>query len=290
MDVQIKALIFDIVAECRVLKAELQQAGIGILIPFLGIHSTEALRKETERCGYSPGDCLLLTNKEQHAKEAKLLGMPVIGCVEGHFEVPKTTVLLESPEEVSVSYLNRVFCHERGIPAVILETPRLFVRELRETETAALYEILTDVEVARFLPAKTGTREEELEKLSSYVSCVYSFFEFGYWGVFLKETGELIGRAGFREGSYPPEVGYVLKRSKWGLGLGTELLSGLLLYAKEEIDCTEVVARMDNKNAASMRVAEKCGFLRVPCEPVSAEICHDMPEKESNTVLYHYVM
>ena len=116
-------------------------------------------------------------------------------------------------------------------------------------------------ETAKYLPAKAGTREEELEKLVSYVSCVYSFFGYGYWGAFSKETGELIGRAGFKEGEYPLEAGYVIKRSEWGKGYATEILSELVRYANEELDCTEIVANIDERNTASLRVAEKCGII-----------------------------
>ena len=276
MDYRMKAVIFDIVAECRELKHALQSAGILVLAPFFGLRITEVLQQETGLFGVPAEECLFLTNREQHAKEAKALGMVVVGCVEGHFEVPKTTTLLESPEEVSVSYLDRVFCHEKELPAMILETPRMFIRELSKQDMDALYEILTEEETARFLPAKAGTREEELEKLISYVSCVYSFFEYGYWGVFLKETGELIGRAGFKEGSFPPEAGYVIKRSLWGKGLGTEVLESLTRYAQDEIGCDEVQARIDRRNSASKRVAEKCGFLVTEERGAEAEAEQDV--------------
>jgi len=125
----------------------------------------------------------------------------------------------------------------------------------------ALYEILTEEETARYLPAKAGTKEEELEKLISYVSCVYSFFGYGYWGVFSKETGELIGRAGFKEGEFPLEAGYVIKRSCWGCGYATEVLTELVHYADEELGCTEIYVNIDERNTASLRVAEKCGVI-----------------------------
>lgn len=260
MQFQMKAVVFDILAECRELKCELQKTGVPVLAPFLGIRITEALKQETESAGLSAETCLFITNKEQHAKEARALGMAVIGCVEGHFEVPKTTILLESPEDTSVSYLDRAFCHEKKLPAMIFETPRMVVKELTGEDMDALYAILTEDEVSRYLPAKAGNREEELEKLISYISCVYSFFEYGYWGVFAKESGALIGRAGFREGSYPPEVGYVIEHSRWGMGLGTEVLEHLIRYAGEEIGCSEIHAKIDKANTASIRVAQKCGF------------------------------
>ena len=274
MHYQMKAVVFDILAECNELKTELRCAGVTVLTPFLGISVQEALRQELACAGFLGEEVLFLTNNEPHARAAQACGMAVIGCVEGHFEVPKAATLLESPEEVSVGYLNLVYCHAKKIPALILETERMYVKELTAQDMNRLYEILTDDEVARYLHAKAGSREEELEKLISYVSCVYPFFEYGYWGVFFKETGALIGRAGFREGSYPPEAGYVICRELWGQGLATELLLALKQYAVEELAAEEIRAKIDTQNRASIRVAEKCGFsLKTQEESIAEYTC-----------------
>lgn len=258
---QLKAVIFDILAECKELKRELADAGILILIPFFGLQVEHALKEMLTDTKLLAEDCLMLTNNEQHAKIAAELGMAVAGCMEGPFEVPKQVTLLESPSEVSAGYLNQAYCHAKKLPATILETGRCFIREMTADNMDELYDILTDEEVAKYLPAKCGSREEELEKLVSYAAYAYSFFEYGYWGVFSKETGELIGRAGFKEGSYPLEAGYVIRRSDWGKGFATEVVSALVRYAKDELDSSEIHAVIDEQNIASLRVAKKCGLI-----------------------------
>lgn len=258
---QVKAVVFDLQAECRELKQELANAGITVMIPFFGLKVEQTLKEMFADINNSPEECLMITNKEKHAEIAEKLGMAVVGCMEGHFNVPKTATLLEAPEEVSVNYLNQVYCHQKKIPATIAETNRCYIREMASGDMDALYEILSDEETAKYLPAKAGSKEEELEKLISYVSQVYSFFGYGYWGVFSKETGELIGRAGFKEGEYPLEAGYVIKRSHWRQGYATEVLSELVHYAEEELGTSEIYANIDEQNIASLRVAEKCGVL-----------------------------
>lgn len=258
---QVKAVVFDIQAECRELKKELSDAGIAVIVPFFGLQAEHALQQMLSGTELLPEQCLMITNHQQHAKLAEKLGMAVAGCMEGHFEVPRAVTLLESPAEVSAGYLNMVYCHAKKIPATIAETKRCYIREMVAEDMDALYEILTDKETAVYLAAKPGTKEEELEKLVSYVSHVYSFYEYGYWGVFSKEDGALIGRAGFKEGNYPPEAGYVIKRSHWGSGFATEVLQELVRYAEAELGSTEVYATIDERNAASLRVAEKCGVI-----------------------------
>lgn len=257
----VKAVIFDIQAECRELKRELATAGIIVMVPFFGLKAEHTLQEMFNNTNIFPEDCLMITNSEQHAKMAERLNIAVVGCMEGHFEVPKAVTLLEAPEEVSVNYLNQVYCHQKKFPATVAETSRCYIREMVAEDMDALYEILTDEETAKYLPVKAGSREEELEKLISYVSCVYSFFGYGYWGVFLKETGELIGRAGFKEGEFPLEAGYIIKRSYWGKGYATEVLSELVCYAEEELGTAEIFANIDERNTASLRVAEKCGIV-----------------------------
>lgn len=258
---QVKAVVFDIQAECRGLKQELSEAGIAVIVPFFGVRVTQVLQNMFEDTDIEHSQCLFLTNNRQHAEAAAGFGMAVAGCMEGHFEVPKAVTLLESPEDVSAGYLNQVYCHAKGIPATVTETGRCFICEMTAEDMDELYEILTEEETAKYLPAKAGSKEEELEKLVSYVSCVYSFYGYGYWGIFSKETGELLGRAGFKEGEYPLEAGYVIRRSDWGKGYATEVLSELVRYAKEELDCTEIVANIDERNTASLRVAKKCGVI-----------------------------
>lgn len=269
---QVKAVIFDVQAECSHLKQRLASVGISAFTLFWGIQAEKALKKTLSDTGFLFSDCLLITNNEKHSEYAATLGFAVAGCLEGHFEIPKNVPLLENLDEVPVNYLNQVYCHAKKIPATIAETSRCFLCELTEADAEAMYEIVTEKETAEFLTDRkekrkdstkemTNQRQEEIQKLVSYAKNVYSFFEYAYWGIFYKETGELIGRAGFQEGTYPLEVGYVIKRSEWGKGLATEVLMELVRYAGEELDCTEVHAVIDEKNKASLRVAEKCGVI-----------------------------
>lgn len=293
MKYRMKAVIFDIMAECRELKKELSAAGIIVIVPFFGNNAEQTLAELLSGTELSFQDCLMLTNCEQHAKVAMNLGAVVLGCMEKEFDVPKKVPLLESPEEVSLVYLNQEYCHHLGLPAVILETERCILQEMTEKDAEAMYTILSESEVACFLPP-LGEKNEEMEKITAYIRLVYPFFGYGYWGVFLKENGRLIGRAGFKEGSFPMEAGYVIQRSEWGKGLATEVLQALLIYAEEELACDKLVVKIHKQNKASLRVAEKCGFL-VECseermtESAGEDIEGDI-SVEDNTIKMAYYM
>ena len=272
-------VLFDIQKECEELKERLREDGIVVSSCFCEWQSANDLLEIVQKYEWNVSECLLITSQERSRQMAQQLGMAVVGYIEKHFEIPKTEVLLECLEEISVNYLNKVYCHANGLPAIITETKRCYIRELTKEDMATLYEILEEEEVSKFLPKKLGTKKEEIEKLIGYSSFVYSFFEYGYWGVFLKETNELIGKAGFREGSWPLEAGYVIKYDFWGQGLATEVLSELIVYGKEELGCEEFLVQMEEQNKASFRVAIKCGF----CDTIQQKVLEN--EDGSQTII-----
>jgi [ribosomal protein S5]-alanine N-acetyltransferase len=61
------------------------------------------------------------------------------------------------------------------------------------------------------------------------------------------------------------ELGYWLGEKYWGRGIITEAVNALVNYAFEHIDINRIYANVFEKNIASMKVLEKCGFI---CEAV----------------------
>ena len=255
---RMRAVLFDTMAACTNLKERLAGEGVLFMRIVFGLQEEESLRSAACSLGIRLEECLLITNNRRHAKTATRLSVVCVGCVEGTYELPEVA-LLEVPDETSVTYLNMLYCHEKGYPAFIAETERCFLRELTASDASDLYSICANPKVSRFLEEAVGTPEAEAEKLSAYIKTVYPFFEYGFWGVYERESGKLIGRAGFREGSMPLEVGYLFDEHVWSKGFATEVLCALVRYAKEELDVTDIVAKIFHENTASRRVAEKCG-------------------------------
>jgi RimJ/RimL family protein N-acetyltransferase len=74
------------------------------------------------------------------------------------------------------------------------------------------------------------------------------------------------GGIGFRlhEGEHrlSAEIGYWLGEQFWGMGIATEALAAVARYAIAEHNLIRLHARVFEWNPASMRVLEKCGFVR----------------------------
>lgn len=256
---RMRAVLFDTIAACEQLKKRLLNEGILTAQVIFGLKEKEALSEAADSLGICPEECLLITNNNHHAEAAKLLSIVCVGCIEGMYELPHVNTLLESPNEASPVYLNMLYCHEKGYPAVILQTKRCFLKELTVADAPKLYEIRKQLQAIGCFDEPLAAPEEEAEKLSSYVQTAYSFFGYGFYGIYETESGTLIGKAGFKEGSLPLEIGYLLDSGVWGKGIATEVLTALVRYAEDELGITELVAKIHHDNTASRRVAEKCG-------------------------------
>ena len=77
---------------------------------------------------------------------------------------------------------------------MVLETERLYLRELNENDFDALCEILTD-EKTMYAYEGAFDRHEVREWLDRQLDR-YKKWGFGLWAVVLKETGEVIGQCG----------------------------------------------------------------------------------------------
>ena len=164
---------------------------------------------------------------------------------------------------------------------VMIETPRLILREFVPEDLAGLYSLYEESDT-RFLEPLSKDRKEELEKLESYIHYIYGFYGFGLWAVCLKESGRLIGRCGLQvefigeQGDY--ELGYMISGKYQRMGYAGEAVRGILDYAGDELEASRVILRIDRENAPSRCFAEKIGFHLSP----------QRLEKEPNVLLYIY--
>ena len=129
------------------------------------------------------------------------------------------------------------------------QTERLRVEPFRPEDWEELYPILSDAAVMRHIePPFTPERTR----------------------AFLREAGELVyavrlgenlaGRLIFHPLGAEWELGWILARQFWGRGLASELTAGAVEYAREH-NIPGLVIEFDPAQAASRRIAQKCGFV-----------------------------
>ena len=142
-----------------------------------------------------------------------------------------------------------------------LETPRLLLRMLRESDLNAYAAMLADPEVMRHLgDGRPLSRPEAWRNLALMVGH-WQLRGYGLWGVEERATGELVGRIGLwnPEGWPGLEVGWTLRRASWGRGFAAEGARAAVRYGFEEMRLPELISLIRPDNTRSIRVAERLG-------------------------------
>ena len=142
-----------------------------------------------------------------------------------------------------------------------LETPRLILRPFRESDRDDLYAYARDSRVgpaAGWLPHRSP--QESLEVIHTVFSSPKAF------ALELRETGRVVGSAGFMDRCHPElpgrndELGYALAADCWGRGLAAEAARELLRWGFETLGLEIAWCAYYDGNSRSKRVIEKCGF------------------------------
>ena len=145
---------------------------------------------------------------------------------------------------------------------MILETERLYFREIKQTDFNSLCKILQDEDT---MYAYEGAfNDNEVHEWLDRQLSRYQKWNFGLWAVILKETGEMIGQCGLTmQPSKEMEVletGYLFNRLYWHKGYATEAANACIKYAFEVLKADEVCSIIRDINIASQNVAIRNGM------------------------------
>jgi RimJ/RimL family protein N-acetyltransferase len=148
----------------------------------------------------------------------------------------------------------------------VLETERLLLRRHTVRDLPSCTALWSDPLVTRYITGRTFTREETWARLLRYIGH-WEALGYGFWAVEEKATGEFAGELGFadfkREMDPPitsPEAGWAFLPRVHGRGYATEALRAALEWGATHFAASRTVCLIHPENAASFRVAERCGF------------------------------
>ena len=148
---------------------------------------------------------------------------------------------------------------------VILETPRLIMRPLRESDAAALSAYRSDPLVARY---QNWTTPYTLEQARAFIATASSQEQVGEWcqlALERKTVAGIIGDCAFRRWScdkQQAEIAFTLAREWQHQGYANEAVGRLLEYLFAELGLHRVTARCDDENYPSINVLERLGLRR----------------------------
>jgi RimJ/RimL family protein N-acetyltransferase len=152
--------------------------------------------------------------------------------------------------------------------APILLTPRLRLRGHVAADFDAIAAMWADERVVRAITGRPSSREESWARLLRYGG-LWAILGFGYWLVEDRASGAFLGEVGladFKRDLEPSfddavEAGWVVHPATQGRGIATEAMLAALAWSDRQLAGRRVVCMIAPENAASFRVAEKCGFV-----------------------------
>lgn len=150
------------------------------------------------------------------------------------------------------------------VTGIRIETERLILRPWKETDVQDFYEYASVDGVGQrcgWLPHKS--MEESRMILNLFIQEKKTF------ALELKENGKVIGSIGLEmrdadigidKQLQGREIGYVLNKDYWGLGLMPEAVKAVIAWLFSETGLDFLICGHFDHNARSRRVVEKCGF------------------------------
>lgn len=155
---------------------------------------------------------------------------------------------------------------EIDITDIIIETPRLLIRPFRINDLDDFYEYASVDGVGQM----AGWKPHENKEISRLI--LNEFIEGKKtFALELKENAKVIGSIGIEKynenkfnGDFNQkrgrELGYVLSKSYWGMGLMPEAVKSVISYCFEQLSLDFLTVGHFKWNKQSKSVIKKCGF------------------------------
>ncbi len=145
---------------------------------------------------------------------------------------------------------------------MILETERLYLRELTLNDVDAMLSIWGDAETMLYYP-----QAYDRKMLTALMEKQFKSYEqngYGLWAMILKSEEKLIGDCGIMQqevgGVIEVEVGYHVNRNYWGKGYAPEAARACFEYGFQQLQQSRMISMIRPENKPSRRVAEKNGL------------------------------
>lgn len=160
---------------------------------------------------------------------------------------------------------------EEAPPAeVVAETKRLVLRRFAAIDYPAYFNMSADPAMARFAGRDPAGPDEAWMRLLRQTGH-WSLFGYGFLAIEEKATGCFVGEAGlahFRRGlgsefDGVPEAGWAIAPWAQGHGYATEAAAAALQWCEARFGMRRTVCLIHSRNASSLRVAEKLGYVRM---------------------------
>ena len=152
-----------------------------------------------------------------------------------------------------------------NLPSGVLETPRMWLKELNPALMTTLFTSFSDEAIMQFLGLHL-TEDLELEKHKFSEGLTMFSISFRHFLMIEKNTGNVIGRIGYRWWHVPhsrAELGYAIyKEENKGKGYMKEAIKAVVDHGFNTMGLNRVEAFIGTRNQPSIKLVEGLGFSR----------------------------
>ena len=145
-----------------------------------------------------------------------------------------------------------------------IETDRLILRRYKESDIDAIYEMITDERLSKYIKFPKLSKEEELECIRKWIS-VADESKYEKWVIELKKDGTVVGNIDVntvvKKHNYC-NVGYTIRYDYWGNGYASEALEAVSNHLLENSGYYLVECSCNELNTQSFKVMIKAGFKK----------------------------
>lgn len=144
-------------------------------------------------------------------------------------------------------------------------TARLILRKPEPADAVAIFSRYSgDPEVTKYLGWPMHRRIEDTRAFLAFSNEDWRRWPAGPYLIESRADGRLLGGTGLGfDSRETASTGYVLARDAWGVGYATEAL-GAMVELAASLRVTRLYSFCHPDHRASIRVLEKCGFVREP--------------------------
>ena len=151
-------------------------------------------------------------------------------------------------------------------PTIYIETPRLLLRQWKQSDHEPYMQLNQDKEVMEFFPS-TQTAEEstaQIERITKYIDQN----GYGFFALERKDNGQFIGFTGLSnprfDAYFTPcvEIGWRLSKHNWNQGFATEAANACLDFGFNTLQLDKIYSFTSVHNLRSQQVMIKTGMIK----------------------------
>ncbi|GAA4340560.1 GNAT family protein [Mucilaginibacter gynuensis] len=148
-----------------------------------------------------------------------------------------------------------------------LQTERLILRQLRITDSDAIFALRSDDEVNKYIGRKKAASVDDAIAHIQKISEVTQSNEAVFWAITFKGEDKLIGTIlywNIDKANHIAEIGYELLPEYQGRGIMQEALAAVIAYGFNQLKIKTIEAYTIPANERSLSLLNKFGFEKKP--------------------------